>query len=292
MTKKSPEVFQKLCDLVADSLPWETAAKAIGISAATLWRWIKDSKAGSPEFIFDYQGEQIALHDALKQCASMSHVAILQSAEHRARYGCYLQAHYKGRPQWQEDPDLMKYSDSELEALGIDRWQRDEKGALVPVLIWEPPPVQLLQTVLAARFAKVYGSKQQIEVTNKTGGVSVIRHQHSFEKPPEPVAVIPPPIIVEPDEDADKQAYWERQLDEVEQAEVEVEPESEETEAMATGPNPEVIKADTPLRRELEALARARRDAAPQPIRPPPASAAVEPDRDTGHVRPGGFKVK
>jgi hypothetical protein len=303
MTKKSAETFTALCDAVSQSLPYETAAKTIGIGAATLWRWIKESREGRPEYVFDYQGERMALHDAMKQCSSISYVAILQSAEHRARYGVYVQAHYKGRPQWQEDPALMPFSDEELERLGLDRWLRDERGQLVPVLIWEPPPVQLIQTVLAARFPKLYGHKQQIEVT-KSGGVSVIKHEHSYARPPEPVVakpvevIAPPPEIVveepeveeiapEADDGADR--YWTRQLDQIA-------PEAEEPVPMPpSGPNP-AVKRDSPLRRELEALAAARAAAPPPPLRPPPPvnrSPSVERDTDCGpgNPRPGGTKI-
>ena len=301
MTKMSAETFTALADAVAASLPYEAAARSVGLSEASLWRWIKESKNGNPAFVFEYQGERMALHEVLKQNASIGHVAILQSAEHRARYGVWTQSHYKGRPQYQEDPRYYGWSDEDFELLGIDpsqRWLRDEDGALVPVMIWEPPPVQLLQTVLAARFPKVYGHKQQIEVNQKQTGVTVVKHQ--FERPPEiakPVEVIAAPIL-----DAEPEATFEEIAPEEIKSALHPEcsadlPEPvpvEEPEAMPEpGHNPEIKKEYSPLRAQLEALARARAAAGPQPVRPPPSNGFG--DRDDSApltVRPVGVKIK
>jgi hypothetical protein len=203
--KKSPDTFAKICEAICNSPSYANAARAVDIGESTLWRWIAESQSGNPEYVFEFMGEQVPLHVAMKSARKMAAAGIIQNLEHRALHGDYRQTFYKGQPQWQLDPKLLGWTDEELSALGMDRYQRDENGELVPVIEWTPPPVALALAVAAAHYPKLYGSHSEVTVNNRNSGVTTVKHVYG-DKPkplPAPVEVLAPPIAAGDDDLSD-----------------------------------------------------------------------------------------
>jgi hypothetical protein len=203
--KKSPETFAAICEAICNSPSYANAARAVGIGEATLWRWIGLSQNGDSDFVFEWMGEQVPLHVAMKSARKMAAAGIIQNLEHRALHGDNLQSFYKGQPQWQLDPALFSWSDDELQALGMDRYQRDEKGKLIPVIIHTPPPVALALAVASAHYPKMYGNHSEVTVNNRNSGVTTVKHVYGDKAKalPAPVEILAPPIATTDDDLSD-----------------------------------------------------------------------------------------
>ena len=298
MTKISPEVFEAIVTSLTRSPKFSTACEVVGIAEKTLYRWLAKSQAGDPSFCFEYleEGTVTPLHVAVKQAQQIYAQGLVADAEHVARYGEYRVTHHRGQPCYQISKEFLSWTDEELSALGLDRYKRDENGELIPVLEWHPPSAQLRLAALAARAPKLYGAKVEHNINQKVSlGVHVVPNRPML--PPLPVEVLPAPAV--PTVEAEDIDFLELPKSE---------PATEAAPALApeegrAGPNPDV-KAYSPLRASLEALAAARasqpasvatQGAAPQrppvPIHRNYSGSAERDGIGPGIVRPGGVKI-
>jgi hypothetical protein len=203
MTKKCAAAYEAICNSLCTSPTFANAARTVGISEATLWRWVGLSQAGSEEMIFSWMGDVAPLHVHMKAATRAAAATVVQNLMHRAIHGDTTQSMYKGQPQWQLDPKLLSWTSEELSALGLDPYARDEKGNLIPVLITTPPPVALALAAAAAFYPKTWGNNSQVVVENRNSGVTVVEHRYG-NKPkalPVPVQVLAPPVDTGDDDD-------------------------------------------------------------------------------------------
>ena len=201
VTKKSTETFRQLCEHLTKDPRLSAACQKIGLSQTQLYRWLAESQQGNLEFAFHFLDDRnaTALHVAIRQAQTIFHQTLVSEAENVSMHGRWVATFYKGQRQFERDPALDIYSDDELQAMGKDRYKRDENGEFVPVLAWEPPPAQLLLAVLQARAPRIYGQKVHHTVDQKINlGVTVV--QPPKITPPAPVTVVtPPPALPSPD---------------------------------------------------------------------------------------------
>jgi hypothetical protein len=205
MTRKSPEIFEAICNAICNSPSYANAARTVGISEASLWRWIGESQRGNPEFEFEWMGDRAPLHTHMKAATRAAAATIVQNLMHRAIHGDVQHSFYKGQPQYKLCPKLLSWTSEELSALGLDPYARDEKGNLIPVLITTPPPVALALAAAAAFYPKVWGNNSQITVENRNSGVTTVKHVFADKAKslPAPVEILAPPVDVGDDDDDD-----------------------------------------------------------------------------------------
>jgi hypothetical protein len=254
--KRGPETFRAICASLESNPRYKLAAAKVGISEKTFYQWLGQSQQGDPNFAFHYldPNELTYLHNAVKQATSIFHHSLIQACEAESLTGVWKPTFYKGQRQYERDPALDVYTDEQLAALGMDRYKRDANGQFIEVLEWHPPTAQLRLAVLAARAPRAYGTTR-VDINQKTTlGVTVVKPAPAAVPPPvEVVATLPPPVVEADfdDPEADEKAdYWQRAADAA----------VDDTNHPATGEvgNPEVSRAPSPLRAELEALAKLR----------------------------------
>jgi hypothetical protein len=300
MTKKNdPAIFAKFLASLEEDPTFKRACQICSITSTTLYRWLGASQKFDPAFVVKYlDDEPTPFHIAVKQAQQIYYHAFVQDAERSAKFGDYRQTYFRGQPQYHQDPQFMNWDPKDLHALGIDPYLRDSNGNLLPVMEWHPPSAALRLAALAARAPKLYGTKIEHNVNTRTSlGVTVVQQNKPAAALP-PVEIVPTLPAPEPGaEDAEfteadfldpetdeKAAYWERAT---------VAADEPEPAPVVSG-NPEVSKAPSPLRAELEALARLRaRNPRPQAL--PRGTGSGSSDQDDCAPRPippGAMKLR
>src|SRR6185437_2939119 len=112
MVKRSAETFVQLCTLLTKDPRFNVACMHIGITETTLYRWLGASQQGDTSFSFTWLDEETPtlLHVATKQAIAMYHQAMVQEAEHTARFGYWTETRFRGATVYQRDPALDIYT--------------------------------------------------------------------------------------------------------------------------------------------------------------------------------------
>jgi hypothetical protein len=194
--RRSVETFLALLTALEKNPSVKAACDAVGISERVFYQWISRSQAGDPAFVFEYIDEGTALHQAVKHAQSIFYQSLAGAAEHRALAGHTAQVFFRGRPMYRLREEYMLMADdalADLQRCGVDVFERDEDGKLVPVLEHHAPPVQLQLGILSGRLPKVYGSKIEHNVNQKTQlGVHIVKQPALA--PPVPVQIVAPSL--------------------------------------------------------------------------------------------------
>jgi hypothetical protein len=202
--RKNPETFQELADTLCSTACYSTAARRLGVSPASVFRWLADSKRAetdkSDDFRFLWGGEMDYLHRHCGRAVRIQVAAVEGYARHRALHGHDEGIFYQGKPSWRVREDIARNGDldAEPDILELlygqrDVYERDARGNRIQETIHHAPSDGLVSMVLKAHLPKLYGTRIEQSVTH-AGGVHVV---HSAPRPA-PVAQQPEPARIEP----------------------------------------------------------------------------------------------
>jgi hypothetical protein len=152
------------------------------VTRAGLAYWIKKSAAGEigcgDGFDVTINGETRRFHDWYYDAFSDG-VDRVEEAAFKLANGTHMEAlSYRGRVNYQEDPDLLA-----LGFEGPEAWKRDKNNRPIPEAIAKLDP-DMTRFILKAHRPERYINTQKIDVTHK-GGVLVVGTQmkrEDFEK--------------------------------------------------------------------------------------------------------------
>jgi hypothetical protein len=173
--KKSPETFVELCDLLCVQPFYTSAANILGVEASTIFRWLQASQRNPEAYEFEWSDCIAPLHVHVRSAMRINAHLIESQARKMALEGFEEPVYFAGRPQFKEDEKLVGVPDDELELFwGVkDRYERDENGNRIPLMVRHKPSDALVLKILAAAFPKVYGTNIEHNVTHQ-GGVMVV----------------------------------------------------------------------------------------------------------------------
>jgi len=175
MTKRSHDLLRDVLDELSVTPVYTAACARCGISAKSLWRYIRASQhEDDPEsYRLVWCDVEDWFHNHVRQAMRMSALMIEATARHHALHGFDEVQTFQGKVCWQEDPKLAGLSDAELAQLGkTDRYERNPDGSLIPLTVRRKPSDQLVLKMLAAHFPRTYGEKVDHQ---HSGFISVMR---------------------------------------------------------------------------------------------------------------------
>jgi hypothetical protein len=174
--KCSPERMRRILSFMEDMPIVAKACRFVNIHPATLQLWLTKSERGQPGDIFDIvinpddpEEERIVkrFHE-LYDFSLESGVDNVEEAAMKRAIGYEEVLTYQGHVMYRLDPVLV-----DLGYTGSDAWLKDPRtGRPVPEVVLKQDP-DLIQFILKNRRAKIYGNKQQIDVSVR-GGVLVV----------------------------------------------------------------------------------------------------------------------
>lgn len=148
------------------------------IHRSSLAYWVKKSEAGDPGFDVTIDGETRRFHEWFHDAMNDA-VDRIEEAAFKLAGGTHKEVLvFKGRVQYQEDPDLVA-----LGFEGSEAWLRDENGRPIPETIDKLDP-DMTRFILKAHRPEKYVATQKIDVKH-SGGVLVVGTQmkrEDFEK--------------------------------------------------------------------------------------------------------------
>ena len=161
------------------------AARKIGCSTMTLYRWLKLSRDGTPEFQnLEWCQEVGSFHQFFEYAVRAQINSIEQTAKSHA-LGFDEVVTFQGRVSYEIDPKLVGESDDPdvLEMLfGVrDKFLRDENGAVIPLTVRRKPSDALVIKMLSSHKSEIYGEKSRVDINMRVGGV--LRLQRPGEMP-------------------------------------------------------------------------------------------------------------
>jgi hypothetical protein len=182
--RKSIETYQELADILCSVACYTTAARRIGVSAASVFRWLADSKKAendkSEDFLFAWAGETDYLHRHCGRAVRIQCAAVEGYARHRALHGHDEPVFYQGRPSLRVRPDILRNGDADADADTLEilygvrtPYELDSSGRPVQEVMHHAPSDGLVSMVLKAHLPKLYGTKIEQTVTHG-GGVLVV----------------------------------------------------------------------------------------------------------------------
>ncbi len=198
MTKRSPETFRDLCDVLVERPFYAAAARKLGLSVPTILRWIYESQQRPDEYTFEWQGHVGPLDQHIVTAMRLSAHLLESKARHDSIHGTEQVVIYQGAIQYEIDPTLIgKDLDECLFLTGYaDRYKRDANRACLPLRVITPPSDAMRIHMLKAFFPAVHGDKSEVNV-NHGGSVRVLNPHPVTAKP---VAQIEPKPIKTADE--------------------------------------------------------------------------------------------
>lgn len=173
--KCSPARMQNILDFIEAMPIVKKACRFANIHPATLQLWLKKSERGQPGDIFDLvinpddePEEQITkrFHE-LYDTALETGIDDVEEAAIKRAVGYEEVLTYQGHVMYRLDPVLI-----DLGYTGSDAWLKDSRGRPVPETVIKQDP-ELIQFILKNRRSKIYGNKQQLDVSVR-GGVLVV----------------------------------------------------------------------------------------------------------------------
>jgi hypothetical protein len=201
--KVTTENLIALCDALASNPTYASAARKIGVNERTVWRWLKASAAGAPEFVFEYLDETLPLHLHVKTAIKQSVLAVEARARDIGLNGWAEPVFFQGRPQFKEREDIVAAGHAELSPDDLeflygqrDTFERDSKGNRIQLTVMHRPSANDLALVLKAHLPKLYGDHKTVDV-NHGGGVLVVgsRAPAPIPAPVATPAALPPPKV-------------------------------------------------------------------------------------------------
>src|SRR5665213_527531 len=170
--RKSPENLLIVLNSMVDNPKVSIAARKIGVSTMTLYRWLKMSRDGAPEFQdIEWCGERGSFHQFYEYAQHAQINEIEQTAKHNA-LGFDEVVTHDGAVQYQIDPKLVGMSDEMLEDFGYpDRYLRNERGEVIPLTVKRKPSDALVIKMLSAHKPELYGERSRVDVNMRVGGV-------------------------------------------------------------------------------------------------------------------------
>lgn len=256
--KKSPEKYSELCDALVIEPFYETAARKIGTTATTIFRWLGASQQNPAEYTFTWgEGGDVApLHVHVKTAMRMNAHLIEAQARKFALDGFEEPVFFQGKQCWKEDERKASLKSDEWSFVDghDDPYLRDENGNRVPLTVRHKPSDALVAMVLRAAFPKVYG--QSVDVNhNVSGGVTILKRS-AEAKPPPPVR----DMRSAEEKLADLRARQNGETVDAEFTEAAPEPEAAQAPPDPFAPSP----GDSPAVADLKAKARELRDHGPK----------------------------
>jgi hypothetical protein len=234
-------------------------AQLMNASRSTHRNWLMRSKrekeAGleaTSELYFEFEGKTKWFHQHASASVRYSVELLEESLRHWAIYGTEkVVRDTRGNPVWKRDlrlvgrPDLQELAGVPDDLLRVD-------GCVVAETIVERPPFDGAMKFLAA-YAPRFRPKSdsQIDINHQiSGGVMIIGAPQA--SPKEKIAARLPELeVIEPDS-------FEDEIAAAGDTNVSTEPEPEPESPAPSGPNPNVNRARTPMREQLEAIARSK----------------------------------
>lgn len=170
--RKSPENLLIVLNSMVDNPKLSVAARKIGVSTMTIYRWLKMSRDGAPEFQdIEWCGERGSFHQFYEYAQHAQINEIEQTAKHNA-LGFDEVVTHDGAVQYQIDPKLVGMSDEMLEDFGYpDRYLRNERGEVIPLTVKRKPSDALVIKMLSAHKPELYGERSRVDVNMRVGGV-------------------------------------------------------------------------------------------------------------------------
>jgi hypothetical protein len=175
MTKRSHDLLRDVLDELAVTPIYGAACARCGISAKSLWRFIRASQCEDDPGRYRLIWCEVEdwFHNHLKHAMRLSALMIEATARHHALNGFDEVQVFQGKICWKEDPKLAGLSNDDLALLGYsDRNERDADGALIPLTVRRKPSDQLVLKMLSAHFPRTYGDKVEHQ---HSGIISVMR---------------------------------------------------------------------------------------------------------------------
>ena len=133
--KANPDKLIALCDALASTPTYASAARRIGVAERTIWRWLKASAAGEPDFVFEYMGERAPLHLHVKTSIKLSVLAVELMAREIALNGWREPVFFQGQPQYRVREDIVRDGNQDMGPddlelfYGVrDIYERDAEG--------------------------------------------------------------------------------------------------------------------------------------------------------------------
>lgn len=161
----------KVLDTLVLNPKMTVAARAIGVSTMTLYRWLRLSREGAPEFQqIEWCGEVGSFHQFYEYALRAQINEIEQTAKHNA-LGFDEVVTHDGAIQYQIDPTLVGLDDETMKMLGYtDRYLRID-GAVQPLTVKRKPSDALVIKMLASHKPEIYGERSTVDVNMRVGGV-------------------------------------------------------------------------------------------------------------------------
>jgi hypothetical protein len=201
--RKSIETYAELCDQLCSTACYTTCARRLGVSPASVFRWLSASAKTPDDYTFEWAGETLPLHQHARRAIRIQAAAVEGYARHRALHGSDEGVFYQGRPMWKVREDIARAGDLDADANMLellygqrDVYQRDAMGNRIQETIHHHPSDGLVNMVLKAHLPKLYGTKVEMGVTHQ-GGVLVVG---ASAPRPAPVAAPIQPMRLEPPE--------------------------------------------------------------------------------------------
>jgi len=182
--RKTPEVFCTVLNSLVHDPNVSHACRKVGIQTMTLYRWLKLSRDGAPEFQnIEWSSEVGSFHQFFEYAVRAQINEIEQTAKSHA-LGFDEVVTFQGSVQYKIDPKLVGESDDPdiLEMLfGVrDKFLRID-GEVQPLTVRRKPSDALVIKMLSSHKPEIYGDKSTVNVNMKVGGV--LRLQRPGEMP-------------------------------------------------------------------------------------------------------------
>jgi hypothetical protein len=156
------------------------AAKKIGVTTMSIYRWLKLSREGKDFQKINWCGEVGSFHQFYEYAQHAQINDIEQTAKKNATGFDEVVTH-DGAIQYKIDPTLVGMSDDDLEFLEIkDRYLRIN-GQVQPLTVKRKASDALVLRMLSAHKPEIYGERSTLNVNMKVGGV--LRLQRPEEMP-------------------------------------------------------------------------------------------------------------
>jgi hypothetical protein len=201
------EKMQEALALIAKGVTRPTKiAKALGMTYRAYCKWMVRSNAGDPQFLIEYNGEEIQFAKAITLATRLALLELRGMATMETIFGVEEVQVFQGQVVWAMDAEACKYDEDTREMLGFRRdglLERD--GKLVPFTVTKPAPWAQRQRLLEAAFADLRPSQTINQNVNVNGQVGVgFAKPVDYSRGPPPVPAPPPmPMIEAPITDAD-----------------------------------------------------------------------------------------
>jgi hypothetical protein len=161
----------KVLDTLVLNPKMTVAARAIKVSTMTIYRWLRLSREGAPEFQqIEWCGEVGSFHQFYEYALRAQINEIEQTAKKNA-LGFDEVVTHDGAIQYKIDPKLVGMSDEMLADFGYpDRYLRID-GKVQPLTVKRKPSDALVIKMLSAHKPELYGERSRVDVNMRVGGV-------------------------------------------------------------------------------------------------------------------------